>query len=87
MDYLIGQIILGVWRDAPQDLMLCNGATLQSSQYQALYSLIGNSFGGSGPTTFNLPNLNGPVPSNQQAGDYQPMYYICVEGIYPNFSD
>jgi len=87
MDFYIGQIILGVWRQAPSYLMLCNGATLQVSQYEALYSLIGNSFGGSGPQTFNLPNLVDPTSSSQGNNEYQPKYYMCVEGLYPNFDD
>ncbi|MGY6568442.1 MAG: phage tail protein, partial [Salinarimonas sp.] len=35
---------------------------LQVSQNQALFALIGNAYGGSGPNTFNLPNLQGRVP-------------------------
>jgi microcystin-dependent protein len=37
----------------------CNGQSLNISEYNALYSLIGTKYGGDGKTTFNLPNLNG----------------------------
>ena len=36
----------------------CNGQPVAISQYTALYSLIGATYGGNGSTTFNLPNLN-----------------------------
>lgn len=45
----------------PKGWMLCNGQALPISQYQALYSLMGTTFGGTA-TTFNLPNLMGVVP-------------------------
>ena len=40
----------------------CNGQLLQMSQFQALYALIGTTYGGDGKTTFALPNLQGSVP-------------------------
>lgn len=50
---------------APINWLPCDGRSLQVSQYQALYSLIGISYGaGSGPsgTTFALPDLRGRIP-------------------------
>ena len=44
---------------APEGYMLCQGQTLNVQQYAALYSLIGNRFGGDGVRTFQLPNLCG----------------------------
>lgn len=40
----------------------CNGQLLQIIQYQALYSLLGITYGGDGRTTFALPDLRGRVP-------------------------
>ncbi|MBY0283151.1 MAG: tail fiber protein [Sphingomonas sp.] len=57
MDSFIGEIRLFPFNFAPTGWMACNGASVQISQYQALYAVIGNTFGGSG-TAFNLPNLN-----------------------------
>jgi microcystin-dependent protein len=48
---------------APRAWAACNGALVSVSQNQALFSLIGTFFGGSGRTDFALPNLNvGRVP-------------------------
>jgi microcystin-dependent protein len=40
---------------------LCDGRTLQISEYQVLYNVIGRSYGSNGPTTFKLPNPAGRV--------------------------
>lgn len=40
----------------------CEGALLSISQNQALFSLIGTTYGGNGSTTFALPNLSGRLP-------------------------
>jgi len=47
---------------APKGWALCNGATLPVQQNQALYSLLGITFGGNGTTNFCLPDLRGRVP-------------------------
>ena len=47
---------------APVDWLLCDGSLLQISQYNALYSLIGTTFGGDGQTTFAIPDLRGRIP-------------------------
>jgi len=40
----------------------CDGRQLQCRDNQALFSLLGNRFGGDGRTTFNLPDLRGRIP-------------------------
>lgn len=47
---------------APVNWAFCDGSRLPISQYDALYSLIGTTYGGNGQTTFNLPDLRGRVP-------------------------
>ena len=47
---------------APKGWFLCNGQILQISQYQALFSLLGTSYGGDGVRTFALPDLRGRIP-------------------------
>ena len=47
---------------APQGWALCNGQLLPINQNQALFSLLGTTYGGNGQTTFGLPNLQGRVP-------------------------
>jgi microcystin-dependent protein len=58
----IGEIRMLSGKSVPNGWALCNGATLQISQYQALFSLIGNIYGGDGAKTFALPNLQGRLP-------------------------
>jgi microcystin-dependent protein len=58
----LGEIKIMSFGTAPAGWAQCNGQLLLVSQNQALYSLIGNTFGGVGPTTFALPNLQGRVP-------------------------
>src|SRR3954471_15008895 len=46
----------------PKGWALCNGQLLPINQNQALFSLLGTTFGGNGQTNFALPNLQGEVP-------------------------
>jgi len=86
MDSIIGQIILCAFGYAPQNFLACDGSTLAVSEYQALYTLLGPKFGpkydGNVSSTFNLPDLVGPTPSNLELG-LPLQYYICVDGIWP----
>jgi microcystin-dependent protein len=47
---------------APKGWALCNGQFLPINQNQALFSLLGTTYGGNGQTTFALPDLRGEVP-------------------------
>ena len=53
---------------APKGWALCNGQTLPINQNQALFSLLGTTYGGNGQTTFALPNLRGRVPISMGNG-------------------
>ena len=57
----IGQISLFGFSYAPKGWAQCNGQTLSIAQNQALFSLLGTTFGGNGVSTFQLPNLGGNV--------------------------
>jgi microcystin-dependent protein len=46
----------------PKGWALCNGQLLPINQNQALFSLLGTTFGGDGRVNFGLPNLQGKVP-------------------------
>ncbi len=46
---------------APKGWALCNGQVLPINQNQALFSLLGTTYGGDGRTTFGLPDLRGRV--------------------------
>jgi microcystin-dependent protein len=47
---------------APKGWAQCNGQLIPINQNQALFSLLGITYGGDGRTTFGLPNLQGRVP-------------------------
>ncbi len=47
---------------APRGWAMCNGQLLPINQNQALFSLLGTTYGGNGQTTFGLPNLQGKTP-------------------------
>jgi len=58
----IGEIRMFSFGFAPRGWALCNGQSLSIAQNQALFSILGTTFGGNGVQTFNLPNLQGKVP-------------------------
>lgn len=53
---------------APKGWALCNGQFLPINQNQALFSLLGTTYGGNGQTTFQLPDLRGRVPIHMGDG-------------------
>jgi microcystin-dependent protein len=53
---------------APKGWALCNGQLLPINQNQALFSLLGTTYGGNGQTNFALPNLQGSVPISFSSG-------------------
>lgn len=59
----LAEIRLFPFNYAPKGWALCDGKVLAIAQYQALFSLIGASFGGDGQKTFALPDLRGRVPA------------------------
>jgi microcystin-dependent protein len=61
-DPFIGEIRMVGFNFAPYGWALCQGQTIGIPQNQALFSLLGVSFGGNGTTTFQLPDLQGRSP-------------------------
>lgn len=68
MDFYLGMVMPWAINFLPVGWLLCDGSTLQISQYQALYSLLGTYYGGNGTTTFNLPDLRGRIIVGGGAG-------------------
>lgn len=62
-DQMLGEIRLFSGNFAPKGWAICDGKTLPIAQNQALYAVIGNTYGGDGKTTFALPDLRGRVPA------------------------
>lgn len=61
-DPFIGEIRMMGFGFPPKGWALCNGQLLPINQNQALFSLLGNTFGGDGRVNFALPNLQGRAP-------------------------
>lgn len=66
-DPYMSQISMFGFGFPPRGWAGCYGQTLAISNNQALFSLLGNTFGGDARTTFMLPNLSGRVPIHRSA--------------------
>jgi microcystin-dependent protein len=53
---------------APAAWRFCDGSLLPISESEALFSLIGTTYGGDGQSTFAVPDLRGRLPVHQTAG-------------------
>ncbi|HEY2393859.1 MAG TPA: tail fiber protein [Candidatus Angelobacter sp.] len=58
----IGEVKIISWNFPPKGWAFCNGQLLPINQNQALFSILGTTYGGDGRTTFGLPNLQGRMP-------------------------
>ena len=58
----LGEIKILSFNFPPKGWALCNGQSLPINQNQALFSLLGTTYGGNGQTTFALPNFQGRTP-------------------------
>lgn len=58
----LGEIKIVSFGFAPRSWALCNGQLLPINQNQALFSILGTTYGGNGQTTFGLPDLRGRAP-------------------------
>jgi microcystin-dependent protein len=67
-DPYIGEIRMWGGTYAPAGWAFCNGQALPISEYEALFNLIGTTYGGDGQTTFDLPNIQGRLPLHVGAG-------------------
>ena len=68
MDGVIGTILLFAGNFAPRGWALCHGQLISIVENQALFSILGTTYGGDGRTTFSLPDLRGRVPVSAGAG-------------------
>jgi microcystin-dependent protein len=64
----IGEIIMFAGNFAPRGWALCDGQIISIASNQALYSIIGTTYGGDGIATFGLPDLRGRVPVHEGTG-------------------
>jgi microcystin-dependent protein len=64
----LSEIRLMSFNFAPRGWALCNGQLLPINQNQALFSLLGTTFGGDGRVNFALPDLRGRIPIHVGSG-------------------
>lgn len=64
----LGEVRLFPYTFAPVGWQACDGSLLDISTYEALYTLLGTTYGGNGVTTFGVPDLRGRVPVHQGQG-------------------
>lgn len=76
----IGQIMAFGGNFAPQGWALCDGSLLPISQYDALFSLIGTTYGGDGQTTFAVPDLRSRAALHQGQGPGLSSYSLGQSG-------
>ena len=67
-DPFLSEIRLFSFGFPPKGWALCGGQLLPINQNQALFSLLGTTYGGDGRVNFALPNLQGRVPTHQGGG-------------------
>ncbi len=80
MDEYIGVIKMFIGNYAPQNYLMCQGQTLPIQQYQALFSIIGVTYGGNGTTNFMLPNLQSRIPIGYGQGSGLSTYSLGQAG-------
>jgi len=67
----LGEIRIFGFGFQPKGWAMCNGQLLPINQNQALFSLLGTTYGGDGRVTFGLPNMQGRVPLHFGGGFVQ----------------
>ena len=80
----MAQILMFGGNFAPKNYVMCNGGILAINQYQALFALIGTTYGGNGVSTFQLPNLQSNLPVSWGQGGGLSFYNLGQTGGTPS---
>lgn len=75
-DDYIGSVGLFGGNFCPRNTSEADGKLLAIAEYQALFSLLGTTYGGDGRTTFGLPKLTAPQKGMR--------YCVVLQGTYPS---
>lgn len=67
-DPFIGEIRMFAGNFAPRSYAFCDGQLMAISQNNALFSLLGTTYGGDGRTTYGLPDMRGRIPVHPGSG-------------------
>ena len=77
----MGEIAILPYEFEPEGWKRCDGQRLPiNNDHMALFSLIGNRYGGDGARNFHLPKMP-PLPTEEGA---TLGYFISIKGIYPS---
>jgi microcystin-dependent protein len=76
----LGEIRIVSFGFAPRGWALCNGQTMAINQNQALFAILGTTFGGNGVNTFMLPNFQGAAPYHAGTNDFGSNYVLGQVG-------
>jgi microcystin-dependent protein len=79
MDGFLGQIYYFGGNFAPRNFAYCEGQLLPISQWSALYSILGVTFGGDGRTTFGLPDMRGRFAISSGSSSADPYNFVPGE--------
>ena len=88
VDSFVGEIRMFGGNYAPRGWFFCAGQYLSVAQYQLLYAVIYNVYGGNGQTEFRLPDLRGIAPThcgNSTGPGLSPHYLGQYGGNYEKF--
>jgi microcystin-dependent protein len=84
MEGTLATIMLFAADFAPKNWLYCNGQLLSIAQNQALFSLLGTTYGGDGRTTFALPDFRGRTAVGVTQVSGNPSYSLGEVGGMPN---
>ena len=94
MEYLLSSIVYLPFNREVDGFLQCKGQILAIKGHEALFSLLGTSYGGDGINNFALPDLRpwqdppGPDYGHRVRRDWNQgeiVAYICTNGIYPSW--
>jgi len=85
MEYFIGGTMIFGGNFAPRDWGFCQGATVSISENQALFAILGTTYGGDGRTTFGLPDFRSHVPAG--IGRFPGLQELALGKPYGNQSN
>ncbi|MCP5072430.1 MAG: phage tail protein [Rhodobacteraceae bacterium] len=85
-DPYLGQLMLVGYNFCPRSWVAADGQLLPVSQYSALFSLYGTTFGGDGRTTFGIPDLRGRAPIHTGHGPGLANYLLGSRGGAEGFT-
>jgi microcystin-dependent protein len=80
-DPYLSEIRIFAFNSTPRGWVQCNGQTMSLQSSQALFALLGTTYGGNGVQTFQLPNLQGRVPLHYGPGEAQTITLGEIGGV------